>query len=225
MKHALKMHVPGLGPDRSNYNQSRLWSRLHTTLAQITQITPKVNLHRNWMYYIENFFTVQDFWATCSCPEIFHCIEHTSTFRISEQLALALKTGFALKIFTVLKHFYHSGFLSNLHLPWKTECALKIFIVLKHFYHSGFLSNLRLPWNFSLYWTYFYIQDFWANCACLEIFQARGAATPRLVRPCWQVGMRGFPAWVSGGFFQWGGISGFFSGGEQKHFVRGGTTW
>jgi len=33
MKHALKLHVPGLGSDQSHYNQSRRWSRLHTTLA------------------------------------------------------------------------------------------------------------------------------------------------------------------------------------------------
>ena len=31
----------GLGPDQSNHKQSRLWSRLQTTRAQIAQITPK----------------------------------------------------------------------------------------------------------------------------------------------------------------------------------------
>jgi len=42
------------------------------------------------------------------------------------------------------------------------------------FRHSGFLSNFalvlktELPWNFSLYWIYLYIQDFWATCACPE---------------------------------------------------------
>jgi len=35
-------------------------------------------------------------------------------------------------------------------LPWKTRVALKCFTVLKYFYHSGFLSNLRLPWKQSL---------------------------------------------------------------------------
>ena len=39
----------------------------------------EVNIH--WLHCIENFFTVQDFWATCACPknrvcpENFHCIE------------------------------------------------------------------------------------------------------------------------------------------------------
>jgi len=89
----------GLGPDQSHYNQSRLWSRLHTTIAQITRISPK------WIYteYIvlklfsrfrifeqlalalknricpENFhcieytFYIQDIWATCACPEKQSC--------------------------------------------------------------------------------------------------------------------------------------------------------
>ena len=30
----------GLGPDQFHYNQSRLSARLHTTLVQITRITP-----------------------------------------------------------------------------------------------------------------------------------------------------------------------------------------
>jgi len=34
-------------------------------------------------------------------------------FRIFTQLAFALKIRVALKIFTVFKHFYHSGFLGS----------------------------------------------------------------------------------------------------------------
>jgi len=59
-----------------------------------------------WIYCTEYlFFIIQDFWATCACPEkqscpgIFHCIEYISSFRIFDQLALALKTTFALKFF------------------------------------------------------------------------------------------------------------------------------
>jgi len=44
-----------------------------------------------------------------------------------EQVALALKTAFALNSRFWVYIFYHSGFLSNLRLPWKR----------------------RLPWNFS----------------------------------------------------------------------------
>ena len=69
------------------------------------------------------------------------CICITQNF---EQFALALKNRVALKFFTVLNIFYHSGFLSNLCLPWKTECALN-----------------------SLYWIYiFYHSEFWTTCAC-----------------------------------------------------------
>jgi len=43
-----------------------------------------------------------------------------------------------------------------------------------YFLHSGFLSNLRLPWKQSCLGIFhciaytFYIQDFWATCACPE---------------------------------------------------------
>jgi len=112
-----------VGPDQSRYNQSPLWSRLHTTLAQITRINPKwtyteykelkifssFRMFQQFAVALKNrvalefftllniFFAIQDFWATLrlswkqSCPEIFHCIEYTFTFRIFEQLALALK--------------------------------------------------------------------------------------------------------------------------------------
>jgi len=42
--------------------------------------------------------------------------------------------------------FYHSGFVSNFCLRWKTE----------------------LPWNFSCFEIFFFIQEFWATCACPE---------------------------------------------------------
>jgi len=70
---------------------SRAWSRSKslqpvTTLVQITYHTSpnntdhyQVNIH--WIHFIENFFTVQYFLATCACPEKqsvpwIHCIEH-----------------------------------------------------------------------------------------------------------------------------------------------------
>jgi len=51
------------------------------------------------------FFIIQDFWATCACPENRICPELTVlniyflSFRIFEQHALALKAEFALKFF------------------------------------------------------------------------------------------------------------------------------
>ena len=41
----------GLGPDQSHYNQSRRWSWLQTTRAQITRIAPK------WIYTAFNIFS------------------------------------------------------------------------------------------------------------------------------------------------------------------------
>jgi len=104
------------------------------------------------------------------------------SFRVFEQPAFALKNRVALTFFTVLKYFFHSGFLSNLRLHWKTRVALKFFTVLKYFYHSGFLSNFRLPWKQSLPWShgteyvFLIIQDFeqlalaLKNTSCPEIF-------------------------------------------------------
>ena len=85
------------------------------------------------------------------------------TFRIFEQLALALKNRWCPE-FTILNvFFYYSGFLSNLHLLWKTEGALKFFAVL----------------NIS-----FIVLVFWVTCACpenrvaLEFFRPGGGGRP-----------------------------------------------
>ena len=69
----------GLGPDQSHYIQSRLWSRLHTTPAQITRIT------RKWIYteytVLKIFSPIRIFEQLALalnnrvCPEIFRCIE------------------------------------------------------------------------------------------------------------------------------------------------------
>jgi len=131
---------------------------------------PQVNTH-----CIENFFTFQHFWTTCTCPaeqsfpEFFTVLTiYFLLFRIFEQLALALKNRLDLKFFFVLKYFYHSGFLRNLCLPWNFS------LYWIYFLHSGFLSNLRLPWktecalNSLTECIFFIIQDFWAISACAE---------------------------------------------------------
>ena len=71
----------GLGPDQSHYDQSRLWSILHTTLAQITRITPSE--------YTLNILHLK----------YFHCSRFLSNLR------LLSKTEFSRKIFTVLSTF------------------------------------------------------------------------------------------------------------------------
>ena len=114
----------GLGPDQSHYNQSQLWSRLHTTLAQITRITPK------WIYTLLNIF---------------------SPFRIFEQLTLPLK------FFTVLN----------------------ILFTVRIFEQHAFALKNSCPENSHSIETFFTIQDFWATCACPEIFRSVGAVAPR----------------------------------------------
>ena len=61
--------------DHSRHNRSRLWSRLHTALAQITRIALK------WIYTVFKIFSPFTIFGLAlkkqSCPENFHCIEYT----------------------------------------------------------------------------------------------------------------------------------------------------
>ena len=105
-----------------------------------------------WIHCIEIFFIIQDFWATCSCPENslpwIHCIEY---------------------IFFIIQDFW-----ATCACPEKYELPWKFSLYWNSFYHSGFLSNLRLPWKQSLPWihcteyAFFIIQDFSETCACPE---------------------------------------------------------
>jgi len=71
-----------------------------------------------------------------------HCIEYIFlSFRIFEQLALALKNRVALKIFTVLNLRFTFNIFEQLALALKTECALNSL----YLRFRIFLSNLRLP--------------------------------------------------------------------------------
>ena len=107
--------------------KARAWSRSKslqpiTTLVLITNYTSPNYTHRLQVntHCIENFFTVHDFWATCSCPE---------------------KNRVALKIFTVVNIHFTSRIFNNLRLPWKQSCP-EIFYCMEYiFYYLGFLSN------------------------------------------------------------------------------------
>jgi len=183
-----------------------------------------VNIH--WTHCIENFFTVQHFWTTCTCPEkqrfpwnfyffgylifiiqdfcaicaclkkqiwpeILHFIEIILSFRIFEQLALALKNRVYLE-FTYWMHiFYHSGF-EELALALKNRVALKFFTVLKYFFINQefwatcpYSENRVCPGIFHWIEIFFINQEFWATCACPENiispenFQAGGRQSPR----------------------------------------------
>ena len=190
------------GPDQSHYNQSRRWSWLQTTIAQNTRIAPSEYI-LHWKFFhssrflsnlrlarkqscpgifhcIEYTFYIQDFWATCACPENRVCPGNFSLYWIYflhsgflSNLSLPWKTEFARKIFTALNILFTFRIFEQLSLALKNRVALECFTVFKYFVHSGFLSNSRLPKkklprNFSLYLNILYIQDFWATCACLE---------------------------------------------------------
>ena len=67
----------------------------------------------NWICYIENIFTVQDFWATCACLEKHSFPSNFSLywiyflpFKIFEQLCSYPEEQFALKFFTVFNIFF-----------------------------------------------------------------------------------------------------------------------
>jgi len=120
---------------------SRGWSFLRVVSSQTRNF--RVIVFTGWIYCIEIFFTlpwktefavkfytvlnifftIQDFWATCAYPENRVCPESTElninflSFRIFEQLALALKAGLALNSLYWIYIFYNSGFLSRLRLP------------------------------------------------------------------------------------------------------------
>jgi len=70
-------------------------------------------------------------------------LKYILSFRIFEQLALALKNRVALEFFTVLNMYFLSfRIFEQFALALKNRVALKFFTVLKYFfYHSGFLSN------------------------------------------------------------------------------------
>ena len=93
------------------------------------------------------FLIIQDFWATCACPENFRCIEYI---------------------------FYYSGVLSNLRLAWKQSCPGIFHCIEYTFYIQNFLvtcacpEKQRVPWIYCIECIFFIIQDFWATCACPE---------------------------------------------------------
>ena len=161
----------------------RAWSRLQTTLVQITQITPKwvcivlkifnrSRLLNNWrlswkqslpwnfsLFWIY-FLLIRSFEQLCACPEKQSCPKLTVlniffTFRIFELPVLSLKNRVcpeifhcieisfiiqdfwatcacpenrvALEFFTVLKYLLSFGIFEQIVLALKTEFALKFF--------------------------------------------------------------------------------------------------
>ena len=79
----------------------------------------------NWICYIENIFTVQDFWATCSCLE---------------------KTEFSLKLSLYWIYFLPFKIFEQLcSYPEKQSLPWNFSLYSIYFSHLGLLSNLLLP--------------------------------------------------------------------------------
>ena len=107
---------------------------------------------------IKSTFYIQDFWATCACPEkqsyseIFHCIENI--FFIIPAFWTTSACPKKTECVTVLNICCLSlRIFEQLALARKTEFPLIFLTVFNIAYllHSVFFSNLRLPWKFSLY--------------------------------------------------------------------------
>jgi len=188
-------------PDKKLYGNCLSWLNIlywkFFHLALRNSLPWNFSLH--WVY-----FYIQDFWASCACPEKqnvpwIHCIEYMFlSFRIFEHLALALKNRVDLKIFPVLKYFLSFRTFEQLALALKTEFALNSLYWIYIFYHSGFLNNLRLPWKTQIALKFFTVLKYFLSFRifehlvlalktgfALKLFKTGGAAAPhdpRLVR-------------------------------------------
>ena len=143
-------------------NMNFLSFRIFEQLALRNRVFPEIF---HCIEYV--FFIIQDFWATCACPEKQRC---PGIFHL------------------YWNNFNHSGFLSNLRLPWKQSLPSNFSLYWIYLLHSGVLSNLpwktELPWNFSPVLKYFLSFRILAisacpeNRVCPEIFQSRGGGCP-----------------------------------------------
>jgi len=70
---------------------------------------------------------------------------HFLSFRIFEQLALALKNRVAQKFFAVWNILFTFRYFEQLALALKNRGCPEFTILNVFFFYSGFLSNLRLP--------------------------------------------------------------------------------
>jgi len=117
-------------------------------------------------------FIIQNFWASCAYPEIFHCIEYTfhiQDFRATSRLPW--KTELPWKFSLHWIYFLHSGYLSKLRLPWKTEFALKIFTAL-----NIPSSKLRFPWIHCIEYNFLSFRIFEQVALALKNLKPGGAA-------------------------------------------------
>ena len=102
---------------------------------------------------IEKFFTVQDFRATCSCPEKqsvlwIHCIEY---------------------IFFIIQGFWATYPCREKHSCPKIFTCTEIFFIIQDFWATCPCPEKQsVPWIHSIAYIFFIIQDFLATCPCRE---------------------------------------------------------
>ena len=86
-------------------------------------------------------------------------VSRTALYQCSVKLHWSPPSEYTLN--TLHWNFFHrSGFLSNLRLSWKQSFPWNSSLYWIYFSHSRFLRNLCLPWKFSLFLTFFIIQNF-----------------------------------------------------------------
>jgi len=103
------------------------------------------NFSLYWIYFLHSGFlsNLRLTWkAECALNSLTDCI--FLSFRVFEQLALALKNRVVLKIFTVLKYFLLFRYFEQLALVLITEFALKFFTGLKYFLSFRNFEQLAL---------------------------------------------------------------------------------
>ena len=118
---------------------------------------------------VEIFFILHDFWEfrkTCACPKkqslLWNFLLHWNIFYLSgfEELALALKIKFVMKIFTVFNILFTFRMFEQLLLALKNKVCLEFTVLNMYFLSFIVLNNLRLPRKFSLHWNIFYLSGF-----------------------------------------------------------------
>ena len=126
-----------------------LYTFYHSGFLSNLRLPWKTDLTWNSSLYW-NIFIIQDFWATCACPEKqsvpwIHLLNaYFSSLRIFEQLALALKNRVALKIFRCFEIFFVIQDFEQLALVLKTKFAPKFFTGMKYYLSFRNFEQLAL---------------------------------------------------------------------------------
>ena len=172
----------------------------------------------HWIHCIQNAFTVQHLWTTCTCPEKqsfpwTFSLYWLYTFYIQDFWATCAcpEKECTLNSLVECIVFIIQDFLATCACSEKQSCpenfhCFEIFFIIQEFWGTCACPENRVcPEIFHCIEIFFTIQEFWATCACPEnricpeIFQAGGDASPLprtpvgLVRLCVE---QWLPKWV-----------------------------